>query len=495
MKNFIRNLFIVAAILFAIYFLGGFNKCNAQNTGGNGGGFFENYDQDAEKWLKELNQPFTLRIPGGPIDKFADPAPERGGWGLTHEGIDSIQIKYGSPDEEEQAGALDKWHGKASEQPDHSYLDDLIALQKTFPELRVIWSANVFIPADRTVSIISYMISHGVNVVAVEMGNETYSQLDYNFSNYSTRASAIRTAIKNIYPDLPISHISAPIGKGRREQDLWNSQLSAWLPAGDWVTQHYYIGEREILSMSDLPDRKTVNFNSPDATLQNTFVNIAAELLGYQTIVISTADSLFPGHTRIITETNTQPAALIGDTYLNSAYQFRFLMENKDHYNSITWHNFVSPDIYGMICLRKKNEPGTERLKKRTTYFSFDLQGDIPARSEEITPEGLIDFRTPGTYYFWFENLRGNPYTPQINLVDVILDSVKIRSASAPFLSSNEISITTTGINEIPSAYGYIQYFISPKKITPPPCVLSVKCKRFFYALFNSKKCRCSQAI
>lgn len=485
-----KNALIIGLFVLALFGFGAFKNCGAQYIGGNGGGFFENYDHQAETWLKELGGEFTLRLPGGPIDKFADPHPERGGWGLTVEGVDSIQIKYGSPDEEEQAGALEKWRGKAASQPAGSYLDSLIKLQTTFPALRVIWSANMYTPPARTVEILQYLISGGVNIIAVEMGNETYSQLDYNFADYSARAGAMRAAIKAVYPAITISQIAAPIGKGRKEQDLWNSNLAAWIPAGDFITQHYYIGEREIFAMADLPDRKTTDFNNPDPETQTTFYNIAAQLLSYQTIVFSTADSLFAGHTRIITETNTQPAALIGDTYLNSAYQFRFLLENRNEFNSITWHNFVSPDIYGMICLRKKTEAGTTRLLKRTTYHSFNLVRQIPLTAAEIPAE--INFDRAGEYLYYFENVRGAEYSPVIILNNgTNLDSTKIKYIYSDHLSSNILTEIAREINIIPVGYGYIQYYVSERKIIPTPCTKPAKCNRFFYSLFNSKKCRC----
>lgn len=488
-RNILKNIAIVLVIIFSIYSL----TCNAQYIGGNGAGFFENYNADAETWLKELNQDFTLRVPGGAIAKFADPATNAKGWGLTYAGIDSIQTKYGSPDEEDQTGALSKWHGRADAQPNRSYLSDLATLQATFPGMRVIWVANVFIPAERTKTIISTLIANGVNVVAIEMGNETYAQLNYDFNKYKQLVTPIAETLKNTFPDIPISHISAPIGKGRKEQDNWNSQLTTYLTPGDFVTLHYYIGEREVFGLSELPERKTVNYNAPDEILDLKFFNIAVELLGLPHEVITTAKELYAGHTLLITETNTQPSVPLGDTYLNSAYQFRFLLEQRNAFNTIAWHNFVAPDIYGMICLRKKDEPGNTPLIKRTTYYSFDLVGDISTQAPEMLPENKYIFSAPGTYQFYFENLRGNPYTPLIEYQNTKLDSVTVTYIHSDYLSGNKLSKVITHVNEIPPAYGYITYSVS-NTIKPEPCIKPKKCSRFFYNLFNKEKCNCPNA-
>lgn len=42
----------------------------AQNLGFNGAGFFENYNSEVEQYLKDMHQPFTIRVPEVPFLNF-----------------------------------------------------------------------------------------------------------------------------------------------------------------------------------------------------------------------------------------------------------------------------------------------------------------------------------------------------------------------------------------------------------------------------------------
>lgn len=152
--------------------------------GVNGAGFFENRTEQSNQWYHELfdGQDWVLRVPGGAIAKFADPTVSRG-WGLTYDGIDSIQPAYGNPEEEAQENALQKWRRKADAQPDISYLPELVAFCQEFG-CKVIWVANIFIPTNKAVYPVQYLLDNGVEVVAVELGNETYSQVDHDFGQF-----------------------------------------------------------------------------------------------------------------------------------------------------------------------------------------------------------------------------------------------------------------------------------------------------------------------
>lgn len=328
-------------ILFALTMLLIVAALLSQNIGFNGAGFFENRTPQSDQWLKDLNQDFTIRVPGGPIAKFADPYSNEFGWGITHDAVDSIQIKYGSDDEEETADALAKWHKKVNEQPQHSYLDELIELQKMFPRMRVIWVANVFIDPERTVDAIQYLLLHGVNIVSVEMGNETYGQLNFDFQKYIRLAEPLETTLKFNF-GIPISHISA--NNKTRAQLNWNTALAAWMPAGDLITIHYYIVQGEMTA------DEILNFDVDFSYWFQTFTN-AGDF--------------------IITEANIKPSAWVGNTWLNAAYIFKLLNAHQGEFLDLCIQSGVTPDRYGIIFNEKKG-PGQIR---NTTYYAFDLFG------------------------------------------------------------------------------------------------------------------------
>ena len=458
----ISDLAVVVVVFVLILFA--LKECTAQSIGGNGAGFFENIDDTTTAQIANFDQPITIRVPGGAIAKFADPWTNTSGWGLSHPGVDSIQLTYGSTEEEASAEALQKWHNKVDMQPvGISYLDELIKLSQQL-DLTVIWVANMFIPAENTVNAITYLKLSGVKIAAVEMGNETYSQLDYDFNAYMAKSAPIYNAIKSQFPDIPVSHIAAPFCKGRNEQENWNAQLNAWRLPGDLVTIHYYIGSRELPSIGNLPERKTADYNNPTFTLDQTFGSIYQELNAYDHCAISTAVNYFQDATLIITETNTQPAEPLGDTYLNAIYQFEFLNTNRENFAHICWHNFVAPDIYGMFSRIKKGENGLD-MQARTTSYSFDIAGDMPAAAVKLTAGQTVDLSTPGEHWYYYKNAISAPYTVPVQVAGVSLDSVRQRFFSAPFLSSNAITTGTATGTEIPeNATGYIVFYTSIAK-------------------------------
>ena len=83
----------------------------AQNIGFNGAGLFENYDRDVEQYLVDLNQPFTIRFPGGSISKFHDPYNVRRGWGMSAENIKDWFQRTGF---DEDGNGMEKWVDRKS---------------------------------------------------------------------------------------------------------------------------------------------------------------------------------------------------------------------------------------------------------------------------------------------------------------------------------------------------------------------------------------------
>jgi len=364
---------MVAACLFFGY------NATPQNPGFNGAGFFENYTPQVEQWLKDLNTPFTLRVPGGAIAKFADPwtTPNRG-WGLTYAGVDSILQLYSNADEENAGDAKAKWHRKTDAQPNYSYLDKLAELSTTFPGLQVIWVANIYIDPQITVNILEYLLINGVNVVCVEMGNESSIQVGNDFQKYKSKALPVRNAIKARWPNMPISHpaSAATASRESNKSRVWNLALNAILN-GDWVTFHLYYDGREFSGL-----KAPVNYE--DALLQIADYNFDFDLI----------KAKFPNAGNfIVTEGNTQPAQLIGNTFLNAVFMYRFISEGLKSFEYMCLHNGVAPDIYGMIY-------GTPP-RRNTWYYAymaatrpnsfFTLDGSDGRDADFYTAENLTD--------------------------------------------------------------------------------------------------------
>ena len=340
----------IAFIIFIILTLAGIVQLQAQNIGFNGAGFFENQTAQSDEWLEELN-PFVLRVPGGAIAKYANPSPERGGWGLDSTIVDSITTMYKSKDEEQTDDALEKWYRKTANQPEDSYLDRLIALQVRFPEMRVIYAANIYIEPELAIQPIEYLLLNGVNIVVVEMGNESYSQVKHDFEEYVSKMEGLRSLVRAL--GVPVSHPAAPSGtRSRKDHEQWNESLANYnAMRGDWITFHPYYDGREFPSLQGSID--TVG----------AFNEIASFDFAEQFLEMKAGFPSAGGY--IVTESNSQPSRLIGDTDLNGYLIKRLLEVGGQEFDFFCIHNGVSPDVYGFIY-GKENEQ-----RKNKSFASF----------------------------------------------------------------------------------------------------------------------------
>ena len=299
-KGFITVIIVIILLMCA-------NILTAQNIGINGQGYLENRTEQSDLWIKEAvgDKVWTIRFPGGAATKYVDPL-NGNGWGITYELVDSITARYGSDEEEATADAVTKWRRKADAQPDYSYLDDIVQMQQEFPNLRVIWSANYLIPAERAFYPIEYLINNGVNVVCVEIGNESYSQMNYDFDAYWQRTRGIVDLCKALL--IPVAYPIPATGlRGSKSHDEWISSLNAVIN-GDGVVSHPYYDGREFPALK-----------APIDTVL-AFEQIAAwDFNGqFQQIKSEVPNAGF----FIATESNSQPANLIGDTVHGEVLKF-----------------------------------------------------------------------------------------------------------------------------------------------------------------------------
>lgn len=358
-----------------------------QTLGINGAGFFENRTEQSDQWYHELfdGQDWVLRVPGGAIAKFADPTVSRG-WGLTYDGIDSIQPAYGNPEEEAQENALQKWRRKADAQPDISYLPELVAFCQEFG-CKVIWVANIFIPTNKAVYPVQYLLDNGVEVVAVELGNETYSQVDHDFGQFLSKSQGVASWCKS--NGLPISYPAAPTGsRSRKDHQEWNSSLQSYC-SGNYVTFHRYYDGREFSGLKQPVDTLLAQSQISNYDFQGEFQSMK---------------SIFPDAAGyLVTEYNTQPAELIGDTKLNGLFIEKSVQAGMKEFDYFCIHNGVSPDKYGLVY-------GTRGQKRNTSYYAIQdvLSNDnspcdtVITEAVYITEWVVSDTRPEACNRFWY---------------------------------------------------------------------------------------------
>ncbi len=416
-------------------FLAG-NCAFAQNFGFNGAGFFENYNSDVEQYLKDMHQPFTLRVPGGAISKFHDPYNVKRGWGMSDEVVKDWFEKSGF---DEDGSGLDKWLSKAHEQPNHSYLDDLIALQKKFPDMRVHYVLNVLNSTpEANMQAIRYLMKNGVQVTGVEAGNEVYGKYG-SFQEYISDFEPIFKLLDKEYPQIK----KGLVGNAQMlkpEFIKWNEALADYKGNYDAVIMHYYYTQRELGDAYDMIPQKSVkNGTTYDASLDKAFQKAADLLLSKKLIEdgIKYCKDKYPGKSIWVTEWNTKPSNMLGNTVVNGAWQFKSLIENRNDIEYFLIHNGASPDIYGIITRKNKFDDSGAEMVRRVGYWAYILASETKngIKLNQDTKNTLKKDNDNEVYYY-FTNMD-EAYNTSINMGNYKIESTTINYISGCYIYSS----------------------------------------------------------
>ena len=408
----------------------------AQNLGFNGAGFFENYDADVEKYLLEMNQPFTLRVPGGAISKFHDPYNVKSGWGMTEANIKDWFNKTGF---DEDGNGLEKWLRKAGEQPDHSFLEDMIKLQKTFPQMQVIYVLNVLNSTpEKNMQAIRYLMQNKVNVVGVEAGNEVYGKYA-SFAEYVNDFEPIFKLMEKEYPQIKLGLV-AGANTGRKDIVQWNEDLSKYKGNYDAVIMHYYYTQKELSEVYDMIPLRSeyMGEDTKRTDLEKAYQKAAEQLLTKKLFIegINYAGQKFPGKKIWVTEWNTKPSEMLGNTLVNGAWQFKEMVELRDRIEYFCVHNGVGPDKYGMITKSNKYDSESKTMLKRTGYWAYILASETD-NGISLTKETKYTLKADNDkkVYYYFTNMN-EAFSANIDKNNLNVESATIHYLSGKHLYS-----------------------------------------------------------
>lgn len=400
----------------------------AQNLGFNGAGFFENYDAQSLQWLHDWNQPFTIRVPGGAISKFHDPYNNRQGWGMSESNVRSWFSKSGF---DEDGQGLDKWLRKTQEQPDHSYMDDLIKLQKEFPNMQVIYVLNILNSNDEAnMNALRYMMKGGVHIVGVEAGNEVYGKYS-SFNEYVKDFEPIFALVKKEFPQIKTAICAAPM-KGQKEKDDWNKQMSNYKGPYDAAIIHFYYTRKELeQAFTEMPSAVAYSENKFIPALDKAYRQAASNMMENKLFYyqIQHANELFKGKKIWITEWNTKPSDAFNNTILNGAWQFKSMIEMRKITEYLCVHNGIGPDKYGMISRANKFDSEKTALVRRMGYWAFQLASEC-GDAKEIQKNISYNVKADDTdECFYFTNFD-KEFSPDIQYSTVQVKSVTIHYVS-----------------------------------------------------------------
>lgn len=446
----------------------------AQHLGFNGAGFFENSNEEVIRYMQSWTGDFTIRVPGGAISKFHDPYNVRQGWGMTDESVQSWFARDGF---DEDGNGLDKWLRKTGEQPDHSYLDDLIALQKKFPKMRVLYVLNVLNSTpEANMQAIRYLVQNGVRVTGVEAGNEIYGKYS-SFDEYARDFQPIFDMLDREFPDIS-KGLVAGANVQRKQLQQWNDALAAYQGDYDAVILHYYYTARELGSAYDQLEKVKYTPGKYYPALDQAFQ--AAKLAMTKEDMIGRgiqyAKEQFPGKKIWITEWNTKPSDKLNNTLLNAGWQYEELLRHRSDVEYLLVHNGAGPDKYAMMSRRQsKYDSQPEYMIRRAAFYSFQLA--LEAAYSKPLERGKNTYINGGQRsQYWFSNLEKDTWEPAIVWNKDQFKDVQIHFVHAPYLYSaagvagymskgSTPSYEIDGISTMPFtgsipaySYGYIEW-------------------------------------
>jgi hypothetical protein len=411
--------------------------------GGNGQGFFQNIDQQTKEWLHEAfgNRPFCVNFPGGAESNIATPNPLLKGWGLTEE---IIRKRFSGDATDEDGNGLDKWLQKLQQQNSYgrSFLYDLQDLKNEFPNMEVIWKANIVTGGLEDAKMAFNLVRSFTGCNRVVLGNEVYSPANFafNFDAFLEKAEGFITWLKLSYPNI---HISIPIAPTpeRAEHKKWNDAVKAYLETGNCnaIDIHIYLTSADLPeSFGCYPIQRILYSPTEEYTELEDCFEVFANETGGETKMYLTVDYLyehFPSYEWWMTEFNIKPSSYFSNTVSGAAYLFDTFMSMNHYFEILCVHNLVSPDVYGVICRSDKLDYDDTKNTRRCGYWALKLASEAIELGARVTYNGTVDISRFGDVFYF-----NGVYDPRISI---------------PFLAQSGKVIKSYEIHAFGGEHGY----------------------------------------
>ena len=301
-------------------YLFGFNTANAFEV-------LSAKDNDNVKLVSDI-RPSILRFPGGTIANYYHVTGS--GYGFREEDVQKYEHKMMNK----------KVQGVET---GNNYIYDFIDFAKAAKVKDVIYVANI-LSADynETETAIDILQNGGLNVVAVELGNELFSQTFRQYVNgidgYINLSRNFAGKLKRKYPNIKLGVVTAPMGEKVSKNHMeWNNKL-ANLNFYDAVIFHAYPPTQNYEAISNLDNQFDEVKGFLVNYLQQKLPNIVA---GYK--------NLFPNKELWVTEWNLPVSDKYANTMLHALFitqfqlQLRYLQTQYPNLSLACYHNLATP--------------------------------------------------------------------------------------------------------------------------------------------------------
>lgn len=288
---------------------------------------------------------------------------------------------------------------------------------------KIIMGMNVTLgTVDENMEALDFLIANGIDVVAVEMGNEVYTQFT-SFAAYYAKAEPFLLAVKAAYPAIVRTMVIAPHPE-RGFHKKWNDAFKAKLAETDLIqggVPHFY--PALSLACSDAYTSYNTNpkpnfeilYDSKDSIV-GPIADICNEDMGHMIsdpapapgVAFNSFDGLkanldaqFPGLPLYMTEWNFLPIENMANTLAEGFYAFKAILKLQENPNIVaaTVHNFVAPAGHGMINTPLPDDSIELPLHKRVKYYSFLVHSMAQDGYQEASLSLPFEGLTAKAYY------------------------------------------------------------------------------------------------
>ena len=398
---------------------------------------------------------------------------------------------------------LDEWMAECDHQDalNYRYIDRYVEYYNSLqspPD--IIFGMNVTLGGvQENLDALKYLIDNGVNVVAVEMGNEAYSQFN-SWASYFAKAKPFLESVKSNYPSIERSVVVAPFS-GRNTHVNWNNGLKTDMAASDLIqagVYHFYPNMdnacTDMFTAYYTPKQNfEIQYDSKDpivGPISDCFNSGFKKFTDTDANDLKTnLDTNFPGFHIYMTEWNFTPIDGATNTMAEAFFDFKMIRKIQENPNIIaaTAHNFIAPAGHGMVTPGGDNDSIDMPLHKRAKYYSFLVH----SYAQEGYQEGTHNITFPGvTAYSYFKEgkilLIGiNESESEYAIDNVILgvDGYNTRSCSITAAKAKQL-YSSAGGNDFIGKNNFYKTHVAPYEIDgmkiesyiPALSIFSVSC-------------------
>ncbi len=385
----------------------------------------------------------------------------------------------------------------------------LISLAEDFKNagkhLSVVYCINIKDDANVQFDYFTEVKESGVDIIAVEFGNETYSkeQANFNFAVYESWFTPVKSLIESTYPTMKFLIFLAPRPKesgvlgGRKDHSTFNNAAIAYINtyANCHPTIHIYFNDRECPVSVTSPAKVTYTPGTLFPELETYYTDLYDQAMANTNLwdyTLSYLESSLPSKEVYITEWGFDNYGNIKNTLATGAVAWHIWNTyGKDpRITALLQHNGISKAGPGFIFpvhpTNDTPEPSGSSNKRRVDYFIYKM---FRAISDVATAPSVIS--EPGVYNYSIPLGNINDalpiaVDPSLSLVGIEFDSLagKYMYSSAgatEWMAKNstpsyEINDTDVYLPEDGKAFGYFKITVDVMlPINEKPTVVILK--------------------